>query len=166
MPNAKLGTKQVCPSCESKFYDLNKDPVECPKCGHSFDPSDTAVRSKAAKVKEKRAAKTVPDIDEDEDDIVIGSGEEEEEEEDIEAAKELGGDDEEIVRDTNNDDDDNDDGPTSEARVPAGFSEEGIDSDDDLIVAEDSDEYSAEEVDDIGIDEAFDDDGTPPVPSK
>ena len=34
----KLGTKQVCPSCESRFYDLNKRPAVCPKCGADFDP--------------------------------------------------------------------------------------------------------------------------------
>jgi uncharacterized protein (TIGR02300 family) len=33
---AELGTKRICPSCGSKFYDLLKSPIVCPKCGVSF----------------------------------------------------------------------------------------------------------------------------------
>jgi uncharacterized protein (TIGR02300 family) len=29
---AGRGTKRVCPSCGSKFYDLNRDPIICPIC--------------------------------------------------------------------------------------------------------------------------------------
>jgi uncharacterized protein (TIGR02300 family) len=27
-----LGTKRLCPHCGAKFYDLQKDPIVCPKC--------------------------------------------------------------------------------------------------------------------------------------
>jgi len=30
---AELGTKRLCANCGAKFYDLNKDPIHCPKCG-------------------------------------------------------------------------------------------------------------------------------------
>src|SRR6476660_7775583 len=33
---AELGTKRTCPSCGTKFYDLLKSPIVCPKCGVSF----------------------------------------------------------------------------------------------------------------------------------
>jgi uncharacterized protein (TIGR02300 family) len=33
---AELGTKRTCPSCATRFYDLLKDPIVCPKCGVSF----------------------------------------------------------------------------------------------------------------------------------
>src|SRR5437868_13437731 len=33
-----LGTKRVCPSCAARFYDLQKRPIECPKCACSFEP--------------------------------------------------------------------------------------------------------------------------------
>ncbi len=33
---AELGTKRTCPSCASRFYDLLKNPIVCPKCGVSF----------------------------------------------------------------------------------------------------------------------------------
>ncbi len=29
----ELGTKRLCANCGAKFYDLNKDPIHCPKCG-------------------------------------------------------------------------------------------------------------------------------------
>ena len=35
---ADLGTKRVCPSCAARFYDLEKRPIECPKCAFSFEP--------------------------------------------------------------------------------------------------------------------------------
>lgn len=38
MVKPELGTKRNCPKCASKFYDLNKNPAQCPICGHSFDP--------------------------------------------------------------------------------------------------------------------------------
>ena len=40
MAKENLGVKRICDSCAVKFYDFNKIPVVCPKCGHSFDPAD------------------------------------------------------------------------------------------------------------------------------
>ena len=34
----ELGTKRVCPSCSARFYDLQKRPIECPKCSFAFEP--------------------------------------------------------------------------------------------------------------------------------
>jgi uncharacterized protein (TIGR02300 family) len=31
------GVKRLCPSCGTRFYDLNKNPATCPKCGKSHD---------------------------------------------------------------------------------------------------------------------------------
>lgn len=36
MAKPELGSKRVCHSCSTKFFDLNKDPVLCPKCGTLF----------------------------------------------------------------------------------------------------------------------------------
>ncbi|MGC1777912.1 MAG: TIGR02300 family protein [Xanthobacteraceae bacterium] len=33
MAKAELGTKRLCANCSAKFYDLNKTPIHCPKCG-------------------------------------------------------------------------------------------------------------------------------------
>src|SRR5947209_16102163 len=34
----ELGTKRMCANCGAKFYDLNKDPIVCPKCATVFVP--------------------------------------------------------------------------------------------------------------------------------
>lgn len=36
MAKPELGIKRTCLSCGSKFYDLNRDPILCPKCGAPF----------------------------------------------------------------------------------------------------------------------------------
>ena len=47
LPLAKpeLGTKRQCQSCSSKFYDLQKDPILCPKCGTVFQPTALSARA-------------------------------------------------------------------------------------------------------------------------
>ena len=37
MANPELGTKRLCASCGAKFYDLNKAPIHCPKCGAVYE---------------------------------------------------------------------------------------------------------------------------------
>src|SRR5690242_6347714 len=32
------GTKRICPSCGTRYYDLLRKPVHCPKCSTPFDP--------------------------------------------------------------------------------------------------------------------------------
>jgi uncharacterized protein (TIGR02300 family) len=32
----ELGAKRQCQACGAKFFDLNKDPIVCPKCGTVF----------------------------------------------------------------------------------------------------------------------------------
>ncbi len=38
MSKPEWGLKRVCPSCAARFYDLNKNPILCPKCGTTYDP--------------------------------------------------------------------------------------------------------------------------------
>ena len=37
---ATWGTKRTCQSCAARFYDLNKSPMKCPKCGREHDRED------------------------------------------------------------------------------------------------------------------------------
>lgn len=37
MAKPELGTKRLCGACGAKFYDLNKSPILCPKCGTVFE---------------------------------------------------------------------------------------------------------------------------------
>ena len=40
MVKATWGTKRTCQSCAARFYDLNKGPIKCPKCGREHDRED------------------------------------------------------------------------------------------------------------------------------
>jgi uncharacterized protein (TIGR02300 family) len=50
LANPDLGAKQICPTCSSKFYDLNRRPAHCPKCGAEFDPEE-ALRNRRVRVR-------------------------------------------------------------------------------------------------------------------
>ncbi len=69
MVKADLGTKRACPSCAARFYDLTKRPIECPKCGFSYEP-EALFKQRRSRVVEPAAAATVVAAeteDEDED---------------------------------------------------------------------------------------------------
>ena len=87
-PVVKLewGTKRTCQSCASRFYDLQKSPIICPKCGSTYEIVTTTRRGR------KSAAKAA----------VV-------EEEIIEDDIELGGDDDTLLDDEDDMSDDLDD---------------------------------------------------------
>jgi uncharacterized protein (TIGR02300 family) len=53
----ELGTKHQCQNCGAKFFDLNKDPIVCPKCGTVFQGAAARARP-AAKPEEEEAELT------------------------------------------------------------------------------------------------------------
>ena len=57
LANPELGAKQICPNCQSKFYDLGRRPAACPKCGTEFDPEE------ALKSRRVRARAAAPDYE-------------------------------------------------------------------------------------------------------
>ncbi len=56
MTNPELGTKRDCPECGARFYDLGKEPAECPKCGHEFIPEALLKPRKARVADEEKPA--------------------------------------------------------------------------------------------------------------
>lgn len=48
MAKPNRGLKRTCQSCTARFYDLEKDPIICPKCGVEFDP-EAVLKNKRAK---------------------------------------------------------------------------------------------------------------------
>lgn len=48
MARPEFGAKRQCQNCGSKFFDLNKDPIVCPKCGTVFQPMVAASRPSRA----------------------------------------------------------------------------------------------------------------------
>jgi len=54
----ELGTKRLCAHCGVKFYDLNKDPIICPKCETVMPLAAVAAR---ARPEPARAAAAAPE---------------------------------------------------------------------------------------------------------
>jgi len=61
----ELGEKRICLECSTKYYDLNRDPITCPKCGTVFEMHDNE------KVKPEKEAEpeAKPAADETEDEL-------------------------------------------------------------------------------------------------
>ena len=85
MADPALGQKQICPNCQSKFYDLAKRPAHCPKCEFEFDPEE-ALKSRRAR---PRAAVRDFETDEAEAKPVRDEETEADEEEDAETTPEI-----------------------------------------------------------------------------
>ena len=115
MADPALGTKQICPNCTAKFYDLNNRPAHCPKCGFEFDPEE-AVRTRRARV--RTTAPDYEDTDDEAEDQVKGktAGEDEDEEEAEVVTPEI---DEVVVDDNVLAEEDEDLDPADPARVGA-----------------------------------------------
>jgi uncharacterized protein (TIGR02300 family) len=45
----ELGSKRQCQNCGTKFFDLSKDPIVCPKCGTVFQTIAAAPARAAAR---------------------------------------------------------------------------------------------------------------------
>jgi uncharacterized protein (TIGR02300 family) len=67
----ELGTKRLCGNCGAKFYDLNKDPIVCPKCHTVLELAavttrprpDAAARAPALAAEEEVVAPEVADAE-------------------------------------------------------------------------------------------------------
>ena len=64
MPHANRGTKRRCPHCGAAFYDLDRDPVVCPKCHTPYVESQ---RPPARATSRSRPAAPRPEEEETED---------------------------------------------------------------------------------------------------
>ena len=79
MADVKFGTKRICPHCEKKFYDLNKQsPFTCP-CGEkeivieeelSFSPASGPAKPKKEHKDEFEGIENTDNEDEGEDGVV------------------------------------------------------------------------------------------------
>ncbi|MBV9828380.1 MAG: TIGR02300 family protein [Alphaproteobacteria bacterium] len=113
MAKPEWGTKRICPSCGTRYYDLMHDPVVCPKCTTPFDP-EAFLKSRrsrpAAPVERELEPVSGEDIDadieteeveaaedEEEEALPLEEAEEEEDEELIEDASELGEDEDDMA---------------------------------------------------------------------
>ena len=112
MARPEWGSKRICPSCGTRYYDLLRDPILCPKCSTPFDPEAflKARRARPVAPVEKElepvgAADIDPDVEteeveavEDEEEEAVPLEEAEEEDEElIEDASELGEDEDDMA---------------------------------------------------------------------
>jgi len=99
-----LGTKRRCLECDAPFYDLNRDPITCPKCGAVHHPvarlkSDgreppkgrSFTRRKPAEVAAEPAAAEAPEPPEEELDPVDDDDEDTDDEDADETAEDEAG---------------------------------------------------------------------------
>jgi uncharacterized protein (TIGR02300 family) len=56
MAKADLGKKRACLACGMRFYDLNRNPIECPGCGAEFDP-ENIIKSRKGRPAAKTASR-------------------------------------------------------------------------------------------------------------
>ena len=62
MAKPELGAKHQCQNCGAKFFDLNKDPIVCPKCGTVFQGA-TRVRAAVKEEEEDVELAAPPGVD-------------------------------------------------------------------------------------------------------
>jgi uncharacterized protein (TIGR02300 family) len=146
MVKAELGDKQVCPNCGAKFYDLRKRPATCPKCATAFDPSDESLRAKRVRT---RTPVYERGYDDEKPKVVVSDDDDDEEE--VEATPEL---DEEQGDAVVTLEDEDEGGAADE--LPAGFSEDDGDLEDDetanedeIPTLEDEEEFNEDEIGDL-----------------
>ena len=78
MANSEWGGKHTCQHCGVKYYDLNRSPIVCPKCGTQFNP-DALLRSRRSKPTQPektarlQAAAITPTAEEDDKEADDGS---------------------------------------------------------------------------------------------
>ena len=52
MAKPELGAKRQCQACAAKFFDLNRDPIVCPKCGTVFQGATVRAERATAQAEE------------------------------------------------------------------------------------------------------------------
>lgn len=85
MAKPEWGVKRTCQSCGTRFYDMQRSPIVCPKCQSVVEPEVTfkSRRSSAAPAAEPKVVAPVAEevLDADLDAVELETPEEEEEEE-------------------------------------------------------------------------------------
>jgi uncharacterized protein (TIGR02300 family) len=136
LAKADLGIKRVCPSCQARFYDLQKRPIECPKCHFAFEPESLF---KQRRTRQPEPAPVVGTV------VVAEEAEEEQENEEAETEEAEGVEEEPVV--IPGDEDDEEEAATEEEEAEgAGMT----------VV-----EGEPEDIEDIEVDEEDDSDAEP-----
>ena len=146
MAKPEWGAKRICHNCGARYYDLQRDPIICPKCGTEFDPE--------AFLKSRRSRSTIIDepvekvrVVKDDSDALLDDESEAESGEDEESAEEVEVLDEGDLDDTPTGEDEEDETPGKEKGSADEFdAEEELGEDEDVLI-EDADDLGEEDVD-------------------
>ncbi len=60
MAKPEWGVKRICQSCATKFYDLKRSPITCPKCAATFDPEALLKSRRSRPAPSAKAVKPEP----------------------------------------------------------------------------------------------------------
>jgi uncharacterized protein (TIGR02300 family) len=63
MPKDEWGLKRVCPSCSTRFYDLQHDPMTCPACAATFS-AESLVAGKGRPARVEKVKPAAAEVDE------------------------------------------------------------------------------------------------------
>lgn len=65
MSKPEWGIKRICQNCTTRFYDMQRQPIVCPKCEHIFDP-DTLIKKRRGRppLSETKPVPTPVDLEE------------------------------------------------------------------------------------------------------
>ncbi len=101
MTKAQWGTKRICQSCGTRFYDLRRTPIKCPKCGTIFDRQALIkaprLRQAPAPVLSVLREPAIAEVEAPEGEEAPAEPAEDEEEKVIEDASELGKDEHDVA---------------------------------------------------------------------
>ncbi len=89
MAKPELGSKRVCVSCGTRFFDLQKSPAVCPKCGTGQPAEQPRLRRPALPADDRRVKKPLPVPAREEDEIEAVPEEADADDEVIEDAADL-----------------------------------------------------------------------------
>lgn len=89
MAKPELGTKRICVACSARFYDLQKVPAVCVKCGTEQPVEQPRARRGGGNVTEEKRVKkaVVPGLED--GDVEVEAAEDEVEEDVLEDASDL-----------------------------------------------------------------------------
>ena len=70
MVKAEWGLKRACLSCGAKFYDMQRDPIVCPKCETVFDPDAATKLKRSRQAPEEKAKPKATEAESSDDDTL------------------------------------------------------------------------------------------------
>lgn len=70
MAKPEWGSKRSCSGCGAKYYDFQRDPIVCPKCGEKFIVASTTRAKRSRAARPETAANENIKVVKDDDDVV------------------------------------------------------------------------------------------------